>query len=134
MLNLTSVSDIGGVIYDLSIKQGKTYQLSFYYPQDLTAGEIRGQIRDKYAQDNGVLLAEFGFTVTWDSVESKSLVVASLDASETALIAYTKFPGYGIATTRNCHVYDIEYEENGSVILLLNGLVEVKPEVTVEVV
>jgi hypothetical protein len=67
MLNLTSVSDIGGVIYDLSVKQGKTYQLSFNYPQDLTVGEIRGQIRDKYAQDSGVLLAEFGFTVSWDT-------------------------------------------------------------------
>lgn len=129
-LNLISNSTIGTATFDLAIRQGKTYQLTFNYPSDLTQGEIRGEIRDKYLQDNGNLLATFSFNVTYDEVEEKSLIVATISATDTANIVYTKYQGNGDPSPRNCYVYDIEYEENEVVNLLLNGLVEVKPEVT----
>lgn len=133
MLNLTSVTNINGRTYDFAIKQGKTYEFSFKYGSNLTIGVIRGQIRDRYAQEGGELLGEFSFSVSWNEEESKSLVVVRLSATQTSVISYTRYQGVGEATVRNCYVYDIEYEENGTVIELLSGLVEVKPEVTVEV-
>lgn len=122
------------ISYDFSIKQGKTFNLIFSYPSDLRNGLIRGQIRDTYAQDGGTLLADFSFNITYDEINLKSTVTAYLDANQTELIPYTKYQGQGqgIPNTKNCHVYDIEYKENNNVILLLNGFVEVKPEVTVE--
>ncbi len=132
MLDLISNLEYNNNIYDLSIKQGKTYQLSFNYPQDLSNGEIRGQIRDQYAQDNGNLLAIFSFNKTWDNILGKTNIIATINAADTSIIPYTKYQGTSRPSINNCFVYDIEYEENNVVILLLNGLVEVKPEVTVD--
>lgn len=133
MLNLIDNQTFDGEKLNLAITQGKTYQFSFKIPTDLTAGEWRGQIRDKYAQDGGILLASFSFTATYDSIENKTLVVAKLEATETATIPYTKYQGVGEPTVRNCHVYDLEYEENGIVPPdYPSGFVQVKPEVTVD--
>jgi hypothetical protein len=119
-------------ILNLAIKQGATYQFSFYIPGNKTAGEWRGQIRDKYAQDGGVLLASFSFTATYDEDTDKTFVTPKIEATETAEIPYTKFQGIGEPTARNCHVYDIEYEENGTVPEFpSSGFVQVKPEVTI---
>lgn len=133
MLNLIDNLIINNETLNLAITQGKTYQFSFLVPSDLTAGEWRGQIRDKYAQDGGELLASFSFTATYDSIENKTLVVVKLEATDTAEIPYTKFQGIGEPSVRNCHVYDLEYEENGTVPPdYPSGFVQVKPEVTVD--
>lgn len=118
------------LINSFAITQGKTYQLSFSYPQDITAGILRGQIRDKYAQDNGVLLASFSFVTNYDAVNLKTIVTADITATQTASIAYTKYQEQTDPTIKNCFVYDIEYEENSTVIEILRGLVQVKPETT----
>ena len=130
MLNLVDGEVINGQVVNLAIKQGKTYQLTFNYPADLTGGVMRGQVRDKYLQDSGAILATFNFNINYDNLENKSLVIATIDATQTASIPYTKYQGNGDATTRNCWVYDIEYEENGVVLEILRGLVQVKAEVT----
>ena len=133
MLNLIDNFIHEGETVNLAITQGKTYQFSFLIPSDLTAGEWRGQIRDKYAQDGGVLLASFSFTATYDPPpENKTLVIVKLEATETAEIPYTKYQGIGEPTVRNCHVYDLEYEENGTVPPdYPRGFVQLKPEVTI---
>lgn len=130
-LNLTDNLTIDGQVVNLAITQGKTYQFSIGYPADLSIGELRGQIKTKYAQDDGELLATFSFNVSYDPVELKSLVVIKLEATATALIPYTKYQGTGDITLRNAYVYDIEYEENDTVIELLRGLVQVKAEATI---
>lgn len=133
MLNLIDNQTFNEEKLNLAITQGKTYQISFKIPTDLTAGEWRGQIRDKYAQDGGILLASFSFTTTYDSIENKTLVVAKIEANDTATIPYTKYQGNGEPTVRNCYVYDLEYEENGTVPPdYPSGFVQVKPEVTVD--
>jgi len=131
MLNLIDNLQINEEVLNLAITQGKTYQISFNYPADLTNGELRGQIRNKYAQDNGELLASFSFSSNYDTIEQKTLTVAKIEAIETALIPYTKYQGTSDISLRNAYVYDIEYEENGTVIELLRGLVQVKAEATI---
>lgn len=130
MLNLIDGEVINGQVVNLAIKQGKTYQLTFNYPSDLTGGVMRGQVRDKYLQDNGLIISTFNFNISYDNLENKSLVIAEISAVDTANIAYTKYQGTGDITARNCYVYDIEYEENGTVLEILRGFVQVKPEVT----
>ena len=130
MLNLVDGEVVNGQVINLAIVQGKTYQLTFNYSADLTGGVMRGQIRDKYLQDNGVIISAFNFSINYDNLENKSLVIATIDATETAPIPYTKYQGTGDITARNCYVYDIEYEENGTVLEILRGFVQVKPEVT----
>lgn len=130
MLNLVDGEAVSGQVVNLAIVQGKTYQLTFNYPSDLTGGVMRGEIRDKYLQDNGVIISAFNFSINYDNLENKSLVIATIDATETATIPYTKYQGTGDITSRNCYVYDIEYEENGTVLEILRGFVQVKPEVT----
>lgn len=131
MLNLFDNLTIDEEVLDLAIIQGKTYQLLFHYPADLTMGEVRGEIRNKYLENNGALVASFDFHITYDALEGKSLVLVKLEALETALITSTKYQGVGEPSVRNSYVYDVEYEENGTVIELLRGFVQVKPEVTV---
>jgi hypothetical protein len=130
MLNLVDNFVFEEQTVNLAITQGKTYQLTFNYPSDLTGGVTRGQIRDKYLQDSGAILATFNFNINYDNLETKSLVIATISAEDTASISYTKYQGNGDATIRNCWVYDIEYEENGVVLEILRGLVQVKAEVT----
>ena len=117
------------VIVNLAIRQGKTYSFSFSYPQDLTEGEMRGQIRNNWAQDGGELLGEFDFDITYDG--EKSLVIVNLDAVTTANIPYTRYQGNGVLSTRTAWVYDIEYEENLTVIPMFDGFNQVRPEVTI---
>ncbi len=122
---------IGEQTLDLAVIQGKTYQISFNYPGDLTTGTLCGEIRNGYLQDNGALLGEFNFlTMVYDSIEDKTTITAQIQANITALLPYTKYQGTNTATSRNCWVYDIEHTENDVVRLISRGLVQVKPEVT----
>lgn len=135
---MTDINFIDGVLlnkkkYDLAVIQGKTYQRIFTYSEDLTAGTLFGQIRNGYAQDGGVLLAEFNFqAMTYDALTLKTTIIAELTATVTALVPYTKYQGGDtIPSTRNCWVYDIEHREGDIVKLISRGLVQVKPEVTI---
>ena len=132
MINLIENFQFNDETLNLAITQGKTYRFSFRIPGDRTIGEWRGQIRNKYAQSGGVLLASFSFSVTYQLTDDKTLVVVKLEATETATIPFTKFQGVGEPTIRNCYVYDLEYEENGTVLPdLPYGLVQIRPEVTI---
>lgn len=142
ILNLinNSIVNEGDPPVNLAITQGKTYRFSFTYPEDLTLGEIRGQIRTRYADAGGTLLANFNFNVDYvvdpDPTLSKSTVGVILDADITALIPSTKYIKYEneqpLLNFRRNHTYDIEYEQGGTVIELLRGFVQVIPETTVE--
>jgi hypothetical protein len=134
-IHLIDGFQVGGQTLDLAVIQGKTYQLSFNYPGDLTGGTLCGEIRNGYLQDNGLLLGEFNFLpmsygVDPDSGIGKTTITAQIQANVTALLPYTKYQGINSATSRNCWVYDIEHTENDVVRLISRGLVQVKPEVT----
>lgn len=122
---------VGDQTLDLAVIQGKTYQISFNYPVDLTGGTLCGEIRNGYLQDDGALLGEFIFlAMVYDSIEDKTTITAQIQATVTALLPYTKYQGTNTATSRNCWVYDIEHTETDVVRLISRGLVQVKPEVT----
>jgi len=116
---------------DLAVIQGKTYQISFNYPGDLTNSTLCGEIRNTYLQDSGDLLGSFNFlAMAYDALTEKTTITAQIQADVTADIPYTKYQGTGTPSPRNCWVYDIESEENSIVLLISRGLVQVKPEVT----
>ena len=148
-LNLIDGFVLDGLTLDLALIQGKTYQLVITYPDDLSTGEVRGQIRKKYAEDSGELFATFNFTntvntetvtvtdpltgVVTSTTVTTTTIVAQIPATVTALIPSTKYQGVlpTVLSTRTAYVFDIEYEKNGTVIELIRGLVQVKPETTV---
>jgi len=160
-LNLIDGFVLDGLTLDLALIQGKTYQLILTYPGNLSIGQVRGQIRKKYAEDSGELFATFNFSNTVSTVQATTTdpitgivtpvtttdpltgvvspvmittttIVARLNAVDTAPIPSTKYQGAPTAlTTRTAYVFDIEYEENNTVIELVRGLVQVKPETTV---
>lgn len=115
---------------NLSIIQGKTYELNLNYPGDLTTGTLRGEIRTKYLENNGTLLAEFVFTTVYDIDNNKTAIKCSIDAIMTATIPSTKYQGGPDLSIKNAWVYDVEYEENDTVIELFRGFVQVIPETT----
>ena len=130
-IHLINGFTVGEQTLDLAVIQGKTYQLSFNYPSDLTGGTLCGEIRNGYLQDNGLLLGEFNFLpMVYDPIEDKTTITTQIQATVTALLPYTKYQGTNTATSRNCWVYDIEHTENDVVRLISRGLVQVKPEVT----
>jgi hypothetical protein len=130
-IHLIDGFQVGEQTLDLAVIQGKTYQLSFNYPGDLTGGTLCGEIRNGYLQDNGALLGAFNFLpMVYDPIEDKTTITAQIQATATALLPYTKYQGTNTATSRNCWVYDIEQTENDVVRLISRGLVQVKPEVT----
>ena len=133
ILNLLDNSLFGDTRINLAVTQGKTYQLSIEYPSDLTLGILRGQIRTKYLQDEGDLLANFEFTVDYNSTNNSSNILIFVPALITAAIPYTVYQNRvnQELTFKNSYVYDIEYEENSTIIELLRGQVQVKPEVTI---
>ena len=132
ILNLLDNSLFQGTRINLAVTQGKTYQLSIEYPANLTIGTLRGQIRTKYIQDEGELLANFQFTINYNSTDNSSNILIFIPALITATIPYTVYqnrPNQEL-TLNNSYVYDIEYEENSTIIELLRGQVQVIPEVT----
>ena len=148
MVNIDLVKGfmVNDIKLNLPVIQGKTYQISFNYPGDITYGELRGQIKTKYAQDNGELLAEFNFLpmiyyiddntpwaipMEYNPNEGKTRIIAQLQADVTSQIPYTKNQGTTGFSNRNCHVYDIEWFYEGIVSTIAMGLVQVLPEVTI---
>ena len=137
-LNLVQKVAINGGEFDLSLTQGSTYFLSFTYPGDVTGGTFEGHIRAQYAETDVPLLASFSFLPTYDpTLENtdgtfgKTLVKCVVSCEDTALIPSTRYQGLGSPNIKTCHVYDIEYKENGVCFKVLRGLVQVRPEVTV---
>ena len=130
-INLIDRFILNDITLDLAVIQGKTYQISFNYPKDLTGGELCGQIRNTYLQDSGALLGSFNFLpMLYDSGTDKTTITAQLQATVTADIPYTKYQGNGTPSPRNCWVYDIEHKQGTVVRLISRGLVQVKPEVS----
>lgn len=136
-IHLIEDSEIGSGIYDLAIYQGKTFGLSLSYAGDLTSGTFQGQVRDKYRENDGVLLGSFDFSATYDPLDGltgKTAIQVSLPYNVTVSMASTIYQGSkdGLLTPsiKNCYVYDIEYTSLGVVILIAKGFVQVVPEVT----
>ena len=123
---------INDIPLDLSILQGKTYQISFNYFGDLTNGILCGQIRNSYLQMTGsTVLGIFNFLpMIYDALTNKTTITAQIQASITSNIPYTKYQGIGQYSARNCWVYDIEHSHGTVVKLISRGLVQVKPEVS----
>lgn len=130
-INLIDGFILNNITLDLAAIQGKTYQISFNYPSDLTNGELCGQIRNTYLQDAGALLGSFNFLpMVYDVDTNKTTITAQIQAIVTANMPYTKYQGNGTPSSRNCWVYDIEHKEGTVVRLISRGLVQVKPEVS----
>lgn len=122
---------------DIAIKQGKTFTLTVYYKGDRSAWGIRGQIRDNYAEVEGVILANFTFLpLEYDAVEDSTRITLVLKGSVTELLPSTRYQAQEGQTpsVTNCYVYDVEIIDPLDVTNVIDvieaSFVQVKPEVT----
>lgn len=138
--HLTRFDNDGGVVSP--IHQGASFQIVFHYFGDVSNYLARGQVRSDFASNGGSLLAEFEFDpLAYQLITKKdssqcmaTVIVAKLPASVTNTMP--------IPTLRktikdknvvgiHVWVYDIELESpDGFVIRLIEGYVEVLPQVT----
>ena len=134
IVNLIDNSIVNGTnVGCLAVFQGKTFEaVTFRVEGDRTAGTLRGQIRDKYAENtDDVLLADFVFLpMTYNVGDNKTTITPRLEASATELIPSTKFQGQGTPNIKTAWVYDLELVEGINVTLISYGFVQVIPEVT----
>jgi hypothetical protein len=130
-----------------AIEQGTTFNwLTLVLDGDFTTWTPRGQIRDRYADDGGVIKAAFSFpilvmgsaTLPAGGTATGTIIRPQLTANQSAMLDWlaakmTKrannkeqaIPG------RNVWVYDIELQSvSGEVIRVVEGYVEIVPEVT----
>lgn len=123
---------------DYSITQGSTYAFIMrYHDYDISDWNIRGQIRDNYADKNGNILASFDIpNIEYDPENGWTLIYVELSAQVTETLPLLprirQDKDDCIRIGSNVYVYDIEAENpvNSLVIKLAYGYVEIKPEVT----
>jgi hypothetical protein len=125
-----------------AIEQGATLDfLTFYYKdQDITSWSPSGEIRNKYAYQNGSILATFRFEpLLYGSVTEggetflATVIRPYLTAEDTLFLPVTlpRTKSDRVIMGRNTFVYDIKLQSpSGQVIILSRGLVEVVPDVT----
>ncbi len=136
LIDNQSIIDENGdtIVLNYAIRQGKTYQISFNYAEDVTTATPLGQIRTNYAQDENILLASFSFLpMVYDLITNKTTITAQLSAQQTESIPYTKYQGTDSPNIRNCYVYDMElvFPDGTVKVLAPTAFVQVIPEVTV---
>jgi hypothetical protein len=123
------------------ILQGANFQVIFNYFGDVSNYIPKGQIRTDYAFNDGELLAEFGFEpltyqliTTNNTEEMATIIVAKLSEADTLAIPIPTLRNSiqdKLFIGTNVYVYDIELRSpSGEVIRLVQGFVEVLPEVT----
>lgn len=111
---------------DKRIEQGSLFELAMKINGDYRLWVAQGQVRDKV---QGTLLAQFSFT-PWVFDGTSSGCIIHLSSSVTSAM-----PPSQLSKTRNrdtqLFTYDIELvPPSGSTIRILEGDVEVSPEVT----
>lgn len=103
---------------NLKIDQGSTFEKSFRWrdtdgdPKDLTGYSIAAQIR---SEPGGSLQANFGAAITDPTNGEFKLVLAATASS---------------AIQSGWYVYDIELTQNASTTRVVEGKLEIRPEVT----
>jgi hypothetical protein len=123
------------------IRQGATFSIVFNYLGDVASYSPRGQIRSDYASNDGTLLATFSFDPLVYQLITKpngSQCMATVITAKLSAIATADMPIPNLRKTANdknvigtnTYVYDIELEDDGVVLRIVEGLVEVLPEVT----
>jgi hypothetical protein len=140
--HLTRFDNEGGDVNGSPILQGATFSIVFHYFADVSEYIPRGQIRTDYGGNNGSLLAQFGFDPLVYALVTKAdntqamatVIVAKLSASVTTdlpIPILRKTVADKNVISSNTYVYDIELESpSGTVIRLIQGYVEILPEVT----
>jgi len=114
-------------VYDIQVNQGATkrfmatYKDSLGDPIDLTDYQGRGSIRFKATDSEAI--AEFDVTIT-DAAAGEIQVELAADALEGLVL---KGAGYDQTTSA---YYDIELFSATDTIRLLNGKVDISPEIT----
>jgi hypothetical protein len=130
-----------------AIEQGITFDwLTIVIEGDFTRWTPRGQIRDRYAEEGGIVKATFSFAplilgsaaLSTGGNATGTIVKPFLSQAQTKVLNWLAakmkvrtsereqaIPG------RNIWVYDLELESpEGNVLRILEGWVEVSPEVT----
>lgn len=130
-----------------SIEQGATWNwLTLVATGDYTGWTPKGQIRDKYLTEGGIIKASFSFSpLTYGEITLANntkifgtLIKPFMSAATTRTLNWVEskmklreFAYDKVIPGRNVWLYDIELESpSGEVIRLVQGFVEVSPEVT----
>jgi len=118
---------MGAVTLDLSVEQGATYTFGVDYeesegvPFDLTGYQGRGEIR--ISPSNDTVLGTFVVTID-DALNGK----VKIELPANAFVG-VKLPGKSHSEKTRA-VYDIEIYNVDRVIRLLQGFIDISPEVT----
>jgi hypothetical protein len=118
-------------VKDIIIEQGATFIMNVTFttngtiPVDITGYAGRGYLKSKASSTTN--LAEFDVDIT-DPTEG--VIAITMDADTTRALP-TKGASYAELTNA---VYDIELYQGEEVIRLLNGIAQISPEVTKEVI
>jgi hypothetical protein len=135
-----NLDNLSGGCY--AIQQGATldWLTLFYKDQDITSWSPSGEIRNKYAYQGGVVLANFSFDpLLYGSVTeggetfTATIIHPYLSATDTLSLPITlsRTSSDRVIVGRNAFVYDLKLESpNGEVIMVAKGLIEVMPDVT----
>jgi hypothetical protein len=120
-----------------AIRQGMPYTLTIRYPGNITGAIVRGQIRKGIG---GALLANWAIgALTYDAVSNYTTMTASLTTAQTQgypfplddpiVAAHRTDQGLPMPPRGTFWVYGIEGELNTNRFRILQGKVEVDPEV-----
>jgi hypothetical protein len=125
------------LIGDLGIIQGKTYNLTVWWSNDISTYIPRAKIRDTFLSRGGIELASFSFLpltypVLDDQNNPYTVIKLQLTASQTSLLEPTKYQGNeDDLIVSKTFVWDLELEApDGVVVGTTWGYVQVYPEVT----
>lgn len=121
---------------DLSIKKGGSYVLVIRVDEDYSGWLPRGEIRNNYLEEGGVLLASFSIESTYNNDTSKTEFRLRLGGDITTGLPVTNFQGLvnqTLSVTNNL-VWDLELvdpNDSTNIIKLIEAsFIQVVPEVT----
>lgn len=105
-----------------AIEQGVRYDLTLFYPGDLTAGTVRGQIQDRY--DRTVLADWSVGELVYEVAKQRTKIPLFLTAVQAAAIPCTQ-------STQWAYAIEVEMSIGAEPIRLLRGSVEVTLEIAI---
>lgn len=115
--------------YNILIEQGADFKMRLRPTSltlDFTGSTGRGQIRRRYSDADPIA----AFTVTTGTDGTGFYLDFALTAVETAAIPVESGTTYNKRNSKYCYDVEIVMAADGKVIRLIEGIVEVSPEVT----